>query len=131
MVAQTAAYRESMYQLVQKVRSLGGFWWQLMDGSGVKLNPTGSWSSGTNISVAPKQCKAALEQLCVGTNASATPSAWDRMQMYTIPNGGKNVTTQGFLDYTAEFLLTRGPYAVLGCASYDSCVCFHCFWYSM
>ena len=34
MVAQTAAFQESMYQLVQKVRSLGGFWWQLMDASG-------------------------------------------------------------------------------------------------
>eukprot|EP01043_Picozoa_sp_COSAG02_P008111 COSAG02_NODE_253_length_26942_cov_80.561152_3_plen_174_part_00 len=122
MMAQTSAFRESMHQLVQKVRSLGGFWWQLMDGSGVKLNPTGSWSSGANISVTPKECKAALEKLCVGANASATPSAWNRMQMYTIPNGGKNVTTQGFLDYTAEFLLTRGPYAVLGCASYDSCL---------
>ena len=36
--------------------------------------------------------------------------------MYTVPEGGKGVTPQGFTDYTAEFLLTRGPYAILGCA---------------
>ena len=123
MMAQTAAFQESMYQLVKKVVPLGGFWWQLMDGNGVKLNPTGAWNTGANISVPPSKCKAVLEQLCVGANASATPSAWNRMQMYTVPNGGKNVTSQGFTDYTAEFLLTRGPYAMLGCASHGHCHC--------
>ena len=39
------------------------------------------------------------------------------MQMYVIPGGGLTPTPlgpQGFTDYTAEFLLTRGPYALLG-----------------
>ena len=144
MMAQTAAYRESMYQLVKKVVPMyacclsvrsgffvtsrraerriknllcfrGGFWWQLMDGSGVKVNPTGGWNNGQNKSVTPAACKAALDKLCVGGNASASPSSWNRMQMYNVPNGGNGVTTQGFTDYTAEFLLTRGPYAILGC----------------
>lgn len=39
------------------------------------------------------------------------------MQMFNVPNGGKSVTEQGFTDYTAEFLLTRGPFAILGCES--------------
>ena len=118
MMAQTAAFQESMHQLAKKVIPMGGFWWQLMDGSGVKLNPTGAWRTGANVSVPTAQCKAVLEQICVGANASAaTPSTWNRMQMYTVPEGGKNVTAQGFRDYTAEFLLTRGPYAMLGCAS--------------
>ena len=117
-MAQTAAFQESMAQLAKKVIPLGGFWWQLMDGSGVKLNPTGAWNTGANISVPPAKCKAVLQELCVGANASATPSAWNRMQMFTVPNGGKNVTAQGFTDYTAEFLLTRGPYAMIGCASH-------------
>lgn len=37
-----------------------------------------------------------------------------------IPSGGKGVTPAGFTDYTAEFLLTRGPYAILG---YSWCGC--------
>ena len=86
-----------------------------MDGSGVKVNPTGGWNNGQNKSVTPAACKAALDKVCVGANASATPSSWNRMQMYNVPNGGQGVTTQGFTDYTAEFLLTRGPYAILGC----------------
>jgi hypothetical protein len=116
MMAQTAAFSQSMYELVKKVLPAGGFWWQLMDGTGVQLNPTGHWDSGANVSVPSAKCKAALEKLCVGANASATPEAWKRMQFYSVPNGGKNVTSQGFTDYTAEFLLTRGPYALLGCA---------------
>ena len=36
---------------------------------------------------------------------------------YNIAKNGDNfagVTAQTFTDYTAEFLLTRGPYAILG-----------------
>jgi hypothetical protein len=79
----------------------GGFWWQLMDGGGMKVNPSGHWDGKQNVSVAPAACKAALDAVCVGGNASATPSTWDRMQMYNVPNGGDGVTTQGFTDYTA------------------------------
>ena len=76
MMSQVAAYQETMYQLTKKVLSLGGFWWQLMDGSGVQINPTGSWATGANASVTPARCRAALKKLCVGANASATPTAW-------------------------------------------------------
>ena len=81
--------------------SRGGFWWQLMDGGGIKVNPNGHWDGKQNVSVTPTACKAALDAVCVGGNASATPSTWNRMQMYNIPNGGDGVTTQGFTDYTA------------------------------
>ena len=50
-----------------------------------------------------------LASVCV-VNAST----WNRFQLYSIPNGGKGATPQCFTDYTAEFLLTRGPYALLG-----------------
>jgi hypothetical protein len=40
--------------------------------------------------------------------------------MYNIVDGGTNVTAAMFTDYTAEFLLTRGPYAMLG---YSWCGC--------
>ena len=36
------------------------------------------------------------------------------MQLYNIPSGGKGLSPADFTDYTAEFLLTRGPYALLG-----------------
>ena len=40
-----------------------------------------------------------------------------RVDRYNIAKNGDNfagVTAQTFTDYTAEFLLTRGPYAILG-----------------
>lgn len=69
MMAQTAAYRETIWQLTKKVLPMGGFWWQLMDSRGVKVNPTGGWNSGQNQSVPPPACKAALDAVCVGANA--------------------------------------------------------------
>lgn len=45
------------------------------------------------------------------------------MQLYEIQKNGNNfdgVTARTFTDYTAEFLLTRGPYAMLG---YSWCGC--------
>lgn len=105
MMEQTNAYRTSMYELTKKVVPMGGFWWQLMDSGGNKL-------AAKDVSTA--SCKATLKSLCVGggPNASATPSAWDRMQLYNIPNGGEHTTEANFTDYTAEFLLTRGPYVL-------------------
>jgi hypothetical protein len=44
----------------------------------------------------------------------AKPSSWNKMVLYNIPGGGSGVSAEGFTDYTAEFLLTRGPYAILG-----------------
>jgi hypothetical protein len=54
-------------------------------------------------------CKATLAMECV-----AKPSSWNKMVLYNIPGGGSGVSAEGFTDYTAEFLLTRGPYAILG-----------------
>ena len=42
------------------------------------------------------------------------PAQWNRMQLYSIGQGGRGVSAQNFTDYTAEFLLTRGPFAMLG-----------------
>merc|ERR1712083_442004 len=61
------------------------------------------------------QCRQTLRSLCM-----PKPKSWKRMQMYNIPKGGSGVTPAGFTDYTAEFLLTRGPYAILG---YSWCGC--------
>uniref|UniRef100_A0A7S3BB88 Uncharacterized protein n=1 Tax=Haptolina ericina TaxID=156174 RepID=A0A7S3BB88_9EUKA len=84
---------------------MGGFWWQLMDGGGMK------GLAGMGVVA----CTKSLRARCV-----AKPAAWGRLQMFTVPHGGEGVTEQGFTDYTAEFLLTRGPYALLG---YSWCGC--------
>lgn len=103
MQAQVVAYQESMLELKKKAIPMGGYWWQLMDGNGMhnlaSMNAT--------------QCKTTLRDLCV-----PKPRTWNRMQLYNIPHGGKGVTAAGFTDYTAEFLLTRGPYAILGYSWY-------------
>ena len=75
-----------------------------MDGGGTKLHGEGAAA-----------CKATLAMEC-----TENPMSWNKMVLYNIPNCGSGVTAQGFTDYTAEFLLTRGPYAILG---YSWCGC--------
>lgn len=47
-----------------------GFYWQLLDSSGAKLN------TGINQTASPEQCKAYLEEVCV-----PSPHTWQRFQM--------------------------------------------------
>jgi len=102
MAAQVDAYHESMNQLISTVIPLGGFYWQLMDTGGAKLNKN-------NVTANTTVCTSVLRSACV-----ANYSGWNRFQMYQIPSGGRGFTAQTFTDYTAEFLLTRGPYSILG-----------------
>ena len=112
MAAQVVAYEESMRQLVQKVLPMGGFWWHLMDGRGMQIIPE-SVIQAKNGKPSKNQrgagCLSKLRQLCV-----PKPTQWNKMQMYNIGQGGSGVSAQNFTDYTAEFLLTRGPFAMLG-----------------
>jgi hypothetical protein len=103
MQDQVDAYQASMVALIEAVIPLGGFYWQLMDGSGARLN------SGINTTVDPATCTTYLRSVCV-----SNPSIFKRFMLYSIPNGGKDASEQSFTDYTAEFRLTRGPYALLG-----------------
>lgn len=57
-------------------------------------------------------CTAVLPELYVGANRSATPTTWNFMQFYYVQ--ASRASAGNFTDYTAEFLLTRGPYAVIG-----------------
>ena len=99
MKTQVAAYKTSMTALVKKVIPMGGYWWQLMDGGGNKLAAK---------KTTPAQCKTILSAACV-----ATPPSWNKMQLFNIGNGGKGLKEDTLKQYTAEFLLTRGPYAML------------------
>jgi hypothetical protein len=109
MQTQVAAYKTSMTALVKKVLPMGGYWWQLMDGSGIKLAaPPRRGKPAT-----PAQCKSTLAGLC-----TEKPAFWNRMAMYNIGGGGKGLNETDLKQYTAEFMLTRGPYAMLGYSWY-------------
>lgn len=101
--SQVDAYQASMQELIRTVIPLGGFFWQLMDGGGARLN------TGINNTTDPATCVNYLRTVCVANN-----SMTKRYYLYNIPNGGFGASAQCFTDYTAEFLLTRGPYALLG-----------------
>ena len=103
MQSQVDAYQASMQALIARVIPLGGFFWQLMDGGGAKLN------TGLNQTADTATCLAHLRSVCV-----AKPPNWSRFQLYNLPSGGFGASTQSFTDFTAEFLLTRGPYALIG-----------------
>lgn len=111
MAQQAAAYDASIAALKEKVLPIGGFWWQLMDQRGMTLLASPKRQPTAYLS--PAKCKATLAKLCTGV-AAEKPATWSRMQMYIVPNGGTGVSTMHFTDYTAEFMLTRGPYALLG-----------------
>ena len=102
MTDQVAAYRETINQFNQAVHDNGGFTWMMMSWGGAQLN------TGINKTVDTATCKTILANEC-----TASPSQWNRFVGYAIPGGGFGMSLQGFTDYTSEFLLTRGPYAIL------------------
>ena len=116
---QVGAYEASMTALKQKVLPMGGFWWQLLQGGGW-LGPEGRCLPKCNVPKPANECISILRSQCVGP--SATPPTWNQMLMYNIPNGGQGLSPQNFTDYTAEFLLTRGPYAMIGYSWYGCTV---------
>jgi hypothetical protein len=103
MADQVAAYRETISQFNQAVAQHGGFTWMMMDWGGAHLN------TGINTVVDTATCLSFLTSAC-----TPTQTRWNRFQGYAVPKGGFGMTPQGFTDWTAEFLLTRGPYAILG-----------------
>ena len=117
MKSQVDAYQASVLALKKKVVPMGGFWWQLLGGSpGLTWNPLiNRPNRPQKTEPTPAECKAILRDWC-----TPKPSGWNKYALYNIPAGGKNVTAAMFTDYTAEFLLTRGPYAMLG---YSWCGC--------
>jgi hypothetical protein len=103
MQDQVDAYRTTISQFDSAVYDAGAFTWMMMSWGGAKLN------TGENNTTDPASCKAILAASCV-----PEPTRWKRFEGYAIPGGGFKMSAQSFTDYTAEFLLTRGPYAILG-----------------
>ena len=102
MQAQVDAYHETITAFNEAVWNAHAFTWMMMSWGGAKLN------TGINNTTDPATCRLVLAQSCV-----PSPARWNRFEGYAIPGGGFKMTPQGFTDYTAEFLLTRGPYAIL------------------
>jgi hypothetical protein len=101
-----AAYQASMLALKKAVIPAGGFWWQLMDKAG---RGSGDAKLAMNTKITPAQCVQILSSYCV-----PEPPAWNNYMNNLIGRGGEGLTPANLTDYTAEFLLTRGPFAMLG-----------------
>ena len=123
--SQVDAYQASKLALIEKVIPLGGFWWQLLGNNHAVTPNTGcpANASECNPPVTESQCKSMLRAQCPPKGSGQKPASWSKMQLYKIEKNGDNfgnVSSAMFDDYTAEFLLTRGPYAMLG---YSWCGC--------
>eukprot|EP00051_Salpingoeca_urceolata_P027693 m.482796 g.482796 ORF g.482796 m.482796 type:complete len:583 (-) comp22669_c0_seq1:268-2016(-) len=103
MQASVAAYQKNIRTLQKKVVSLGGFYWQMIRGQVPEIrNATGR--RARNVTTA--ECVAKLKEFCVDS-----PPMWGQAQLYQVD--GADALSQA-VQYTSEFLLTRGPYAWLG-----------------
>ena len=118
--SQVDAYEASKLALIEKVIPLGGFWWQLL-GHNKPVTPNTGCDPKKDKRCAPPvssaQCSSMLRAECPAKGSGQKPASWNKMQLFQIQKNGDNfdkVTTAMFADYTAEFLLTRGPYAMLG-----------------
>eukprot|EP01051_Picozoa_sp_SAG22_P013847 SAG22_NODE_1605_length_4014_cov_1.785696_1_plen_426_part_00 len=110
---QVVAYKESIKQMTEAVLARGGFYWQLIQQNVLHTEPPLN-------NMTSDKCTALFRKLCV-----PSPVGHMRMQMYNIeigrkPNWNTPLGTATFTANTIEFLLTRGPYALLGYA-WDGC----------
>jgi hypothetical protein len=95
------AFNKTMTRMFDKLVEMGGFAWQLADEHWHLVRKT-----------PPDECTAILREWCV-----PDPPFWRKAHFYRV--SASQVTTNA-TDFTAEFLLTRGPYAWLG-FGWDGC----------
>jgi hypothetical protein len=101
------AYKTSMQQLEVEVVKKGGFTWQMMRGNGPGVrNTTSRNAKHPGVNVTYEQCVKTLREYCV-----PKPAAWDYVAKYEIQ---PDVAVSEGESLTAEFLLTRGPFAFIG-----------------
>lgn len=93
--ASTVAYNQTMKRMFDKLVGMGSFAWQLADEH---------WHIARKTS--PEVCAATLREWCV-----PQPPQWNRAHFYRVSTDQASTNAT---DFTAEFLLTRGPYAWLG-----------------
>ena len=107
MTELVTAYEVSMARLEREVVKKGGFTWQMMKGNGPQVRNTSKHGSHPAKNVSTATCLKTLRKWCV----SDGPSGWDYVQKYEIH---AEIAVQEGESHTAEFLLTRGPYAFIG-----------------
>merc|ERR1711879_419574 len=87
-----------------------GYWWQLIRGKDPQISKWGGHGHMGHVTprdVSPEQCASILRK----SYCTAMPSAWNTAQLYQVK---PQVIMSNATDLTAEFLLTRGPYAWIG-----------------
>lgn len=96
MADHAAAYLANMAALRSKIIAAGGFSWQQMqNGPGIAKGK-----------LKPEKCIAALREYC-----TPKPLAWETMNHFDV--GIDDAISRGE-QYTAEFLLLRGPFSIIG-----------------
>lgn len=93
--AAAVAWNKTMTRMFNKLVAMGGFAWQLADEHWHLVRKT-----------SPDECAATLREWCV-----SQPPQWNKAHFYRVSTD--QVSTNA-TDFTAEFLLTRGPFAWLG-----------------
>lgn len=105
MQAHVWAYQANMKRLYEKAVPMGSWAMQLFRGEGPQVRNSSSKKGPRNVTA--DECKKTLRsQFC-----TPKPSAWDVTHLYHVdPSDAIEQAVQ----YTSEFLLTRGEYAYLG-----------------
>ena len=113
MKAHVAAYNANMRRLELELVAQGGFWHQSMQ-PGPRIRPTGDDCYHDCGNDTPAQCALILrETWCV-----PEPTPWKSATQYLMrPTGA---TKESETQATAQFLLTRGPFAWIGFFDWQS-----------
>lgn len=107
------AFKNNVGRLQQATVANGGFYWQMIQGDGPNIRPVQDYGPSTCHSPKPRnvsveQCVSTLREWC-----TSSPPQWDVAHLYLVcPKEMEDPDIA--LQATAEFLLTRGPYAWIG-----------------
>jgi hypothetical protein len=102
MQDQVSAYHDNMNRLHRAALEAGGYTWFMITGRGPGVRHLGPTDSA--------RCAAQLRPYCTG-DIGTTPGPWSQAHMYIVQPADviANATS-----YTAEFLISRGPFAWIG-----------------
>lgn len=112
------AFHANIGKLQQKVVGLGGFYWQMIRGHGPMVAPVPDDETHKNChkpaarNVTAAQCKATLRDWCPRNETSDTPATQLAHLYFQCPLAMQQADAAE--SATAEFLLSRGPFAWIG-----------------
>ena len=103
MQAQVSAYHSNMGRVHEAALEAGGYTWFMITGRGPGVRKFGPSDSA--------KCAAQLRPYCTSGDSGDPPGPWSLAHMYVVEpaDAVANATS-----YTAEFLISRGPFAWIG-----------------